>query len=63
MEMEVVKKLWEMSISLCFCYTTMLSDNANTSAHLSEGKMYREYVTLQKEECISHIQKRMGIAL
>lgn len=44
-------------------YTTVLSDgDSRTFLALKEAEVYG-YIDIQKEECVNHVQKRMGTAL
>ncbi|GFS80299.1 uncharacterized protein TNCV_3447521 [Trichonephila clavipes] len=45
-------------------YTTILCDgDAKTHQHLNEKKVYEDDVAIEKEECVKHVAKRLGIAL
>ncbi len=65
MEVECAKRIWERSIEKHgLRYTTMLSDGDSKSfTAISKEKVYGESVTIEKEECVSHVSKRMGTAL
>ena len=41
----------------------MSDGDARTFKHLTEKKVYGDDVTIEKEECINHVGKRMGTAL
>ena len=62
MEAVAAKSLWNRSIELDFRYTTLFSDcDARTYKHLCDLNIYYD-MELQKEECINHVAKRLGIA-
>ena len=64
MEVKAAEILWGRSLNRGFRYTTMVSDgDARTFKHLTEKKVYGDDVTIEKEECINHVAKRMGTAL
>ena len=62
MEMEAAVDLFSRSEELLHLrYTQVLSDgDSKTISHLNEMKPYGEQVTIQKHECVGHVQKRMG---
>ena len=65
MEQEAGEVLWSRSIARNqMRYTTMLSDgDTKTFDHLCNLNIYGDDYPLNKEECINHVQKRMGAAL
>ncbi|KAJ4447837.1 hypothetical protein ANN_09845 [Periplaneta americana] len=64
MEAEAALILWKRSEQYGLRYTTILSDgDASTYKRDSDEKPYGASVAIQKEECISHIGKRLGTAL
>lgn len=64
MEPEAAVALFERSLSRHgLRYTTMLCDGDSRSFRaLEEAKVYG-YINVEKEDCINHVQKRMGTAL
>ncbi|GFV46584.1 uncharacterized protein TNCV_3941 [Trichonephila clavipes] len=64
-EMEVnAVKLWERSESIGFRYTTLLSDGDSKSfLELKERNVYGSETQIKKEECINHVNIRLGTAL
>ncbi|XP_070175731.1 uncharacterized protein [Littorina saxatilis] len=65
MEVEAARVLWGRSVSRHnLRYTVMLSDgDTKTFQELSKIKPYGDQVTIEKEECINHVSKRLGTAL
>jgi len=65
MEVAVAEDLWDRSVDRHgFRYTTILSDgDAKTFKRLSEMEVYGPDVTIEKEECVNHVAKRMKTAL
>ncbi|KAL8588578.1 hypothetical protein ACOMHN_059532 [Nucella lapillus] len=65
MEVEAARVLWRRSVERHkLRYTVMLSDgDAKTFSELCQIKPYGEDVTIEKEECINHVSKRLGTAL
>ena len=63
MEMTAALRLWKRSTEAGFRYTTLLSDgDSKTFFHLQNNKVYGD-TSLRKQECINHLQKRVGTAL
>ncbi|KAE8738831.1 hypothetical protein FOCC_FOCC015663 [Frankliniella occidentalis] len=64
MEKEVAEILWKRSEEECkMRYTVMLSDgDGKTFDHLQSLDIYNG-ITLVKEECTNHVEKRLGTAL
>lgn len=65
MEMCAALILWKRSIEKNkMRYTTVLSDgDAKTHQHLNEHNVYGPGISINKEECINHVAKRLGTAL
>ncbi|KAK7863479.1 hypothetical protein R5R35_010515 [Gryllus longicercus] len=65
MEVFAADILWKRSVAKCgMRYSTVLSDgDAKTFIHLVKEAVYGNDVQIEKEECINHIAKRMGIGL
>lgn len=65
MEVEAARVLWLRSVAQHkLRYTIILSDgDSKTFQMLSDLKPYGEEVTIDKEECINHVSKRLGSAL
>ncbi|KAK7101737.1 hypothetical protein V1264_020074 [Littorina saxatilis] len=65
MEVEAARVLWGRSVSRHnLRYTVILSDgDTKTFQELSKIKPYGDQVTIEKEECINHVSKRLGTAL
>ena len=64
MEVAAAEILWRRSVEYKFRYTMVLSyGDAKTFIHLSALKVYGDNVTLEKEECINHVAKRLGTVL
>lgn len=64
MEVEIATILWKRSVDYGLRYTTLLADgDAKTFSHLKLLNIYGDGVTLEKEECINHVGKRMYTAL
>ena len=64
MEAAAAESLWNRLIERDFRYTTLLSDgDAGTYKHLCDLNVYGDDVELQKEECINHVAKRLGIGI
>lgn len=63
MESEGALVLWRRSENLKLRYTTLISDgDAKTHAHLNEEDPYNG-VPIEKQDCVGHVQKRMGSRL
>lgn len=64
MEVEAALILWKRSLERHnLRYTTVLSDgDSRTYLALQEEKVYG-YIEIEKEDCVNHVQKRMGTAL
>lgn len=64
MEVEAALILFQRSLERHgLRYTTMLSDgDSRTFCAIQDAKVYG-YIDVQKEDCINHVQKRMGTAL
>lgn len=64
MEVEAALILWKRSLKRhSLRYTTVLSDgDSRTYLALQEEKVYG-YIEVEKEDCVNHVQKRMGTAL
>ena len=57
-------KMWDRSLDRRFRYTTMVLDgDSRTFKRLTEMKIYGDDMKITKEECINHVNKRMGTAL
>lgn len=64
MEVEAAVTLFERSISRHgLRYTVMLCDGDSRSFHAVEEARVYGFIQVQKEDCINHVQKRMGTAL
>ena len=65
MEVEAAEMLWGSSVDrLNFRYTTILSDDDSWSyKRLCDLQPCGPDVTIEKEECVNHVAKRMGTAL
>ena len=65
MEAECAQRLWKRSIKKNnFKYTTMLSDGDSKSyGAIVALKPYGDKVSIEKEDCVNHVSKRMGTAL
>ena len=64
MEKDAAVILWKSSEEYGLRYTTMLSDgDSKTFLELNNVKPYSETVTINKEECVNHVSKRLGAAL
>lgn len=67
MEAEGAVRLWGRSEEKGLRYVTFLGDGDSSSykavTNMNEGKGPYEDVTMKKEECINHVQKRMGTRL
>ena len=65
MEVECAKRIWSRSVEKYgLCYTTMLSDGDSKAYDtISTMEVYGKDKTVDKEECINHVSKRMGTAL
>lgn len=64
MESNAAEILWQRSVDNCqMRYTTILSDgDASTFSHLSNMNVYPG-ITLEKQECVNHVGKRLFTAL
>ena len=65
MEAECARRIWKRSIDKHkLRYTTMLCDG-DSSAYdaIIADKPYGPMVTIEKEDCVNHVSKRMGTAL
>ncbi|GFW37255.1 uncharacterized protein TNCV_5021531 [Trichonephila clavipes] len=63
-EMKAAAKIWSQSEACGFRYTTLLSDcDAKTHKFLNSLKIYGPDVEILKEECINHVNKRLGTSL
>ncbi|GFV92035.1 uncharacterized protein TNCV_1894711 [Trichonephila clavipes] len=64
MKVNAAVKLWEISESIGFRYTTLLSDGDSKSfLELKERNVYESETQIKKEECINHVSKRLVTAL
>ena len=64
MEVEGVKRLYERSHDHGLQYTTFVGDGDSRSfTVISRLQPYGPAVKIEKEECVGHIQKRMGTRL
>ena len=65
MEVEGAKRLWRRSvIKTKLRYTTILSDGDSKAFDAVAGlQVYGPGITIEKEDCINHVSKRMGTAL
>lgn len=64
MEPEAAVALFERSLARHgLRYTTILCDGDSRSFHALEDAKVYGYVNIAKEDCINHVQKRMGTAL
>lgn len=64
METEAAERLWKSSLDYNFRYTTILSDGDSKSwQHIQSLNVYGDSTTINKEECINHVSKRLGTAL
>lgn len=64
MEVEACLKLWKRSESIGFRYTTMLSDGDSKAFNsVVESQVYGKDISIEKEECLNHVSKRLGTAL
>ena len=65
METECARRIWSRSIkTFSLRYMTMVSDGDSKShKELVKSKVYGEERTIEKEECVNHVAKRMGAAL
>lgn len=64
MEMCAAFKMWSRSNNQKLQYRTVLSDgDSKTHQELNEKCVYGKDVTIEKEECINHVAKRLGTAL
>ncbi|GFW00850.1 uncharacterized protein TNCV_1760881 [Trichonephila clavipes] len=64
MEVNAAVKLWKISESIGFRYTTLLHDRDYKSyLELKERNVYGSETQIKKEECIYHVRKRLGTAL
>ncbi|KAK7467979.1 hypothetical protein BaRGS_00036785 [Batillaria attramentaria] len=65
MEVEAARVFWLRSVARHkLRYTVLLSDgDAKTFQQLTSIKPYGDEVTIEKEECINHVSKRLGTAL
>ena len=64
MEVEGIQRLFERSEDKGLCYTTYVGDG-DSKSYMTIKKLqpYGPDVEIVKEECIGHIQKRMGSRL
>ena len=62
MEAEGALRIWKRSVELLkLRYTTVISDgDSKTIKMLNDHKPYGEGITIEKHECVGHVQKRMG---
>ena len=65
MEVAAAEILWKRSVAKCkMRYTTVLSDgDAKTYKHLQDLSVYGPGVSVEKEECINHVAKRLRTGL
>ena len=65
MEVECAKRLWSRSEEMHkLRYTTILCDGDSKACDaVNSMKVYGENVTIEKEDCVNHVSKRMGTAL
>lgn len=65
MEQQCAFVIWKRSVQKYgLRYTTMLSDGDSKSfKHIVEEEVYGKDVTMNKEDCVNHVSKRMGTAL
>ena len=65
MEVECALRMWQRSIDVNkLRYTTMLCDGDSKSFDaVVQEKPYGDQITIEKEDCINHVAKRMGTAL
>lgn len=64
MEMCAALAIWNRSVKHNMRYTTVLSDgDAKTYQQLVKNSVYGPNVSIEKEECINHVAKRLGTAL
>lgn len=65
MEVEAARVMWSRSVARHkLRYTIVLSDgDAKAFQELSKIKPYGAEITIQKQECINHVSKRLGTAL
>lgn len=65
MGMKAAERLWERSVAKNqMRYITVLSDgDAKTHLYLKNKAPYGDVVSIEKEECVNHIAKRMGTGL
>ncbi|GFW05073.1 uncharacterized protein TNCV_598671 [Trichonephila clavipes] len=63
MEMHAALIMWRRSISDCqMRFVSMLSDgDSKLFNFLSDNKIYGSDIKIEKEECLNHIAKRLGI--
>ena len=65
MEMAAAEVIWQRSVTKNnLRYTTVLSDgDAKTHSRLTALNVYGDEHPIKKEECINHVEKRLGTAL
>lgn len=65
MEMVAAETMWKRSVKKNgFRYTSVLSDgDAKTHSHLQKEEPYGPNIKINKEECVNHVEKRLGTAL
>ncbi|XP_054260040.1 uncharacterized protein LOC128984722 [Macrosteles quadrilineatus] len=64
METEAAAILWKRSENLGFRYISVISDgDSKAFDHISSLNVYGENVTIDKQECVNHVAKRLGTAL
>ena len=65
MEAECALRIWKRSIEEhSLWYTTMLSDgDSKAYGAVCDANVYGDRISIEKEDCINHVAKRMGTAL
>lgn len=64
METEAAEILWKRSESLGFRYVSVISDgDLKSFDHVSALNVYGDDITIEKQECVNHVAKRLGKGL
>lgn len=64
METEAAERMWRRSEDMGFRYSSVISDSdSKTHENFQSLKIYGEGIEIDKQECVSHVAKRLCTGL